>query len=326
MTGLLRAFGVTVLLGALLYLALFWFLKNPILAPAKSEAAHRADPARLESDVRFLASIDPARNARNTEALNRAAAHIEQAFAAAGCAVEVQAYVVNDREYKNIICSFGQAQAPRLVIGAHYDVSGDLNPGADDNASGVAGVLELARLIGAAAPKLTHRLDLVAFTLEEPPHFHRETMGSYVYARHLSASRVPVTLMIAVEMIGYFSDRPGSQTFPFGFLSWFYPDQGNFIAVVGSAAERKGVARVKELMARTPDLPVYSINAPSFVPGIDFSDHWSFWQFGFPAVMVTDTAFYRNPNYHEPTDTPETLDYRRMALTVDGLYQAAIDF
>ena len=126
-------------------------------------------------------------------------------------------------------------------------------------------------------------------------------------------------------MIGYFSDQTGSQSFPLGLLAWFYPDKGNFIGVVGRAFDRSLVARVKALMTVTPDLPVYSINAPGFITGVDFSDHWSFWQFGFPAVMVTDTAFLRNPNYHHPTDTPGTLDYGRMAQTVDGLYRVAVD-
>lgn len=240
--------------------------------------------------------------------------------------MQEQTFKIQEAEYSNITCSFGPNAAPRVVIGAHYDVMGDLNPGADDNASGVAGLLELSRLIGLTAPRLAHRLDLVAFTLEEPPYFHTEEMGSYVYARQLYEERVPLRLMITVEMIGYFSDRPGSQSYPLGMLGWFYPDTANFIGVVGLATERSVVARVKALMTVSPDLPVYSINAPAFVPGVDFSDQWSFWQFGFPAVMVTDTAFLRNPNYHRPTDTPGTLDYRRMARTVDGLYRVAVDF
>ncbi len=309
-----------------LYAALFWFLRNPALPFDAPSMAEQADAARLEADVRYLAGLNPPRNAQNVEGLNKAAAYIAAAFAAAGCGVDEQRYTLDQVDYKNVVCTFGPESGPRVVIGAHYDVAGDANPGADDNASGVAGILELARLIGALQPRLPHRIDLVAFTLEEPPYFRSEKMGSHVYARSLWQARVPLKIMVSVEMIGYFSDQPGSQSFPYGFLSWFYPETGDFIAVVGAALDRSLVARSKALMTVTPELPVYSINAPGFLPGIDLSDHWSFWQLGFPAVMVTDTSFFRNPNYHRPGDRPETLDYRRMALTVDGLYRLAVGF
>lgn len=312
--------------GAALYLGLFWFLRNPARSPDGPGAPQRADPGRLERDVRYLSSVVPPRNAGNVDGLERAAVHIATGFTAAGCALEVRNFEVDHTVYRNVACSFGPPAAPRLVIGAHYDVAGDANPGADDNASGVAGLLELARLIGAARPSLQHRLDLVAFALEEPPHFRSEAMGSHAYARDLRDQGVDLKLMISVEMIGYFSDESGSQHYPLGVLNWFYPGEADFIGVVGRALDRAPVARVKALMTVTPALPVYSINAPAFVTGVDFSDHWSFWQLGFPAVMVTDTAFLRNPNYHRPTDTPETLDYRRMALTVDGLYRVAVDY
>ncbi len=321
-----RILGFAVVLAAGFYAGLFWFLRNPALPSDIPAPPQRAEAARLEADVRYLAGLSPARNARNAETLDKAAAHIAAAFAATGCKVKEQPFMIDHIEYRNVACSFGPEDAPRVVIGAHYDVAGDANPGADDNASGVAGVLELARMIGAAQSSLPHRVDLVAFTLEEPPYFRSEEMGSYVYARGLREAEVSVKLMVSAEMIGYFSDDPGSQSFPLGFLSWFYPETGNFIAVVGSALERSLVGRTKELMSLGPELPVYSINAPGFVPGIDLSDHWSFWQHGFPAVMVTDTAFFRNPNYHRPTDSPETLDYRRMARTVDGLYRVAVGF
>lgn len=319
--GFLLAFVVVVV-----YLGAFWFLRNPVLPPEGPEVSEKAASARLEADVRFLAGLAPPRNAQNAEGLDKAAAYIAASFVETGCDLREQRFILNHVAYKNVICAFGPVSAPQMVIGAHYDVAGDANPGADDNASGVAGVLELARLIGATNPNLEHRLELVAFTLEEPPYFQTEEMGSYLYAKELREADAAVKLMISVEMIGYFSDEPGSQSFPFGFLSWFYPEVADFIGVVGLAFERSAVSRTKSLMSISPDLPIYSINAPSFLPGIDFSDHWSFWQFGYPAVMVTDTAFFRNPNYHRPTDRPETLDYRRMALTVDGLYRVASGF
>ncbi|MEM7223217.1 MAG: M28 family peptidase [Pseudomonadota bacterium] len=314
------------LVAAALYGGLFWLLRNPVWPPAPLDAQPMASPARLERDVRALAAIEPPRNGQNVEGLDRAADHIAQAFAASGCVPALQSFELHHTLYKNVVCSFGPSDGPRVVIGAHYDVHGDHNPGADDNASGVAGVLELARMIAATAPDLGHRIDSVAFTLEEPPYFHSAEMGSYVYARRLREERAEVALMIAVEMIGYFSDEPGSQGFPLAPLAWFYPDKGNFIAVVGLLGDRDLVARVKELMSLSPEMPVYSINAPRFVTGVDFSDHWSFWQQGYPAVMVTDTAFLRNPNYHRATDRPETLDYKRMAKVVEGLYRVAVGF
>ncbi|MDH3228987.1 MAG: M28 family peptidase [Alphaproteobacteria bacterium] len=303
-----------------------WIVTNPIHVTPQPAPAPAAETARLEADVRFLAAMNPSRTANNVAALDAAAGHIEQSFAAAGCATAAQAFEVDGSTYRNIVCAFGPETAPLLVVGAHYDVAGEGNPGADDNASGVAAILELARLVGTAQPALTHRLELVAFTLEEPPHFKTPNMGSYVNARGVVDSKTPLKLMISVEMVGYFSDEPGSQDYPAGFLGWLYPDTANFIGVVGRTFDRSPVARVKALMASAGTVPVNSINAPATLAGIDFSDHWSFWEHGLPAVMVTDTAFFRNANYHRPTDTAETLDYQRMAGVVDGLYQVAAGY
>jgi hypothetical protein len=317
---------VAIVLAAILGAALFWFLRNPVASTPRPADARNAAIERLKADVEFLTGLAPSRNARNLESLNKAASYIANAFAQAGCAPREQPFTVNGTEYKNIICSFGAEEMPRLVIGAHYDVAGENNPGADDNASGVAGILELARLIGAAKPKLPHRVDLVAFTLEEQPHFRPSTMGSQIYADELVAGRTPLKLMISVEMIGYFQDRAGSQGYPIGALKLIYPNTADFIAIVGRPLDRSPVARVKMLMTVTDALPVYSINAPRFLRGVDFSDHRSFWQHDLPAVMVTDTAFFRNPNYHRSTDLSESLDFRRMAMVVDGLYQVAVRY
>ncbi len=311
----------------LLYGGLYWFIKNPILfASAKPVEAPKAQPERLKAHVEFLAASNPARAYHNVDVLNGVAELITAEFIIAGCAPERHTFQVGGNDYHNIVCALGPADGPRIVIGAHYDVAGDNNPGADDNASAVAAILELARMIQQAKPDLTHRIDLVAFSLEEPPNFRSSNMGSYVYAKRLTNEGVDVKLMISVEMIGYFSDEAGSQQYPLPMLKAFYPDEGNFIGVVGQSFDRSLVARVKALMRVGNSLPVHSINAPVIVPGIDFSDHWGFWQHGLPAVMVTDTAFLRNPNYHKTTDTPETLDYERMGKVVDGLYQVAVQF
>ncbi len=313
-----------VVLLAVLVGGVFWLVRNPVFLSSEPVEAPDAEAVRLETDVRFLAGAAASRKASNTPALDAAAAYIVNAFVAAGCGARQFPYRVDGADYTNVICSFGPADAPRLVIGAHYDVF--TRPGADDNASGVAAILELARLIAEAKPDLPHRLDLVAFTLEEPPHFRSANMGSHVYAQRLVADGAALKLAISVEMVGYFSDQANSQLYPVGALGWIYPDRADFIAVAGRTFDRSAVARVKDLMSVTEDLPVWSINAPVALAGIDFSDQWSFWQHGLPAVMVTDTAFFRNPNYHRRSDTADTLDYRRMALVVDGLYQVAVRY
>jgi hypothetical protein len=282
---------------------------------------------RMRHDVEMLTAINPPRNAANVESLNRSAAYIIDEFGKTGCHVQAQHFTHEGKGYKNVVCSFGPEGAERIVVGAHYDVCGD-QPGADDNASGVAGVLELARLIGRSKTPLKYRIDFAAFTLEERQ-FPREILrtrhlGSYTYAKSLAESGVSVRWMMALEMIGYFTEKPKSQRYPLFFLGWFYPDTGNYIAVVGKYGQGGLVARVKESMAAACAVPVVSTTAPQFLPGIDFSDHEAFWRFGYNAVMITDTAFYRNRNYHRATDTADTLDYAKMAEVVKGLYRAVV--
>lgn len=168
------------------------------------------------------------------------------------------------------------------------------------------------------------RVELVAFSLEEPPYFRTAQMGSAIHAASLKKSGVQVKAMLSLEMIGYFSDVPGSQRYPASLLGAFYPSQGNFIAVVGTLGDGLLVRRVKMAMRGASTLPVYSINAPAFVPGVDFSDQLNYSKAGYNSAMITDTAFYRNPNYHTFEDTPEKLDFRRMALVVQGVYAAVI--
>lgn len=304
----------------------FWILRNPAAAPDSIATQIQVDEARLQSDVVSLTSITPSRNSFNMASLNQAADFINAEFTKTGCLVKEQTYDLEGKTFRNISCFFGPEVAPLMVMGAHYDVHFDNNPGADDNASGVAGVLELARMVAAQKPRLTHRLELIAYTLEEQPHFNSSSMGSQVHAASLIKAKTPLKLMVSVEMIGYFSDEPGSQRFPMAFLKPIYPDRGNFIGVIGQLLDRNGVKRVKTLMQIASPLPVYSLNAPAFLPEAGFSDHKSYWDVGLPAVMVTDTAFLRNPNYHKPTDTPDTLDYRRMADVVRGLYSVAVGY
>ncbi|MCI0347790.1 MAG: M28 family peptidase, partial [Acidobacteriales bacterium] len=165
----------------------------------------------------------------------------------------------------------------------------------------------------------------VAYALEEPPHFRSAAMGSVQHARWLKEQKINVRAMLSLEMIGYFSDAEGSQRFPAPGMSLIYGKRGDFIVVAGRFTDVRLVRRVKRAMTSANDLPVHSINAMASVPGIDFSDHLSYWQQGFPAAMITDTAFYRNPHYHTAADLAETLDYRRMAQVVQQVYAAVLD-
>ncbi len=213
------------------------------------------------------------------------------------------------------------ADGSLIIIGAHYDSATSYEndqliytPGADDNASGVAGLLELARLLQQQAPKTG--VQLVAYASEEPPFFRSDEMGSAVHAASLER---PVKLMIALEMIGYYDSASGSQDYPYSVMSWLYPDRGDFIAVVGRMQDISAVRQVKSALLSATELPVYSINAPGFIPGIDFSDHLNYWQQDIPAVMITDTAFYRNKQYHQSGDTADRLNYQKMAQVIDGV-------
>lgn len=280
---------------------------------------------RLKQDVKFLTSTPLPRNYKNLKILKDVIGHITTAFKETTEHVETHTFRINQGpEYQNIIASFGPRDAERFIIGAHYDVFGDY-PGADDNASGVAAILEIARLLK-NEKNLQNRIDLVAFALEEPPFFASEDMGSSHYARKIHSEKAKVKMMLALDMIGYFSDKPQSQKRPIP-LQTIYPSTGNFISVVGGVTHLKDVHKIKKLMKEgSPDLRVEAVAAPTNIPGVDFSDHRNLWEFGYPGLMITDTAFYRNPNYHNKNDTPDTLDFHRMADVVIGLYFAAISY
>lgn len=281
---------------------------------------------RLYSDVKFLTDINPPRNYLNLDSLNKAAEYIYAEFEKAGCQeLSIQKFEVNKNEYKNIICSYGTGNSERLIIGAHYDVF-DNTQGADDNASGVAGILELARVVGREKPALKHRIDLVAYALEEVPFFRTDSMGSAKHAQYLKENNFKVMGVIILEMIGFFSNKKGSQKYPIPLLKLFYPDTGNFIAIVGKFGQQKIVKKVKRNIVKNSNIETHSINAPTFIPGMDFSDHLNYWNKGYEAVMITDTAFYRNPNYHLESDTIEKLNFDNMSEVIKGIYFSAINF
>jgi Zn-dependent M28 family amino/carboxypeptidase len=299
--------------------SLFFLALNCSIMQTGAASLPPVDPHSLETHVRMLSETLTPRDAGHPENLDRVAAYLRKAFTEAGGRVTDQPYRVGRTTYRNVVADFGPASNERIVIGAHYDTAGPY-PGADDNASGVAGLLELARLLSGSDLPLT--VELVAYTLEEPPYFRTQYMGSAVHAQALKAAGVKLRAMLSLEMIGYFTDAPDSQSFPAPGLSLLYPTTGNFIAVVGKLGQGSLVGQIRRAMAQATELPVHSIAAPRFLTGVDFSDHASYWKAGYPAAMITDTAFYRNPNYHTRIDTAETLDYRRMAQAVTGVFAA----
>ena len=274
----------------------------------------------LRATVNELAGEIGVRNFATAGSLERAAQYIEQTFRAYGYVVTRQPVQVGGRVFSNIIAQHPNVtdeDVPILIVGAHYDTLG--SPGADDNASGVAGVLELARLMSTETPKMP--LKFIAFVNEEPPFFLTEKMGSYVYAKGARKAGERIAGVIILEMIGYYTEDWFSQKY-LAFMGPFYPNKGNFIAVVGNFSSRKIVSRLHRDMRRTRLIPVEKLVSPEFVPGVYFSDHWSFWQHDYPAVMMTDTAFLRNPHYHGPTDTAATLNYDAMARVVWSLRES----
>ena len=205
-----------------------------------------------------------------------------------------------------------------ILIGAHYDsVVG--SPGANDNASGVAALMEISRGFRDIRPERTVRF--VAFVNEEPPFFYWRQMGSMVYARAARKRSDDIRLMMSLEMLGCYSDEPGSQGYP-PLFRYFYPDRGNFIALVSNLRSRGLLRRTVSLFKNHSDVPVESLATLSIVPGVSWSDHLSFWRHGYPALMVTDTAFYRYPYYHTAWDTPDKVDYDTMTRVTDGLFVA----
>jgi Zn-dependent M28 family amino/carboxypeptidase len=296
------------------------FLCQPFVAPVRFEGPG-ADPARLERHVVALTTRFHPRSYRHEANLAAAARYIRDELARGIAEVSEQPVQSGPFRAVNVIGRYGPRDGALLVIGAHYDVAGDSNPGADDNASGVAGLLELARLLGEHPPR--RPVELVAFAFEEPPIFRSDAMGSLAHARALRGSNREVALMISIEMIGYYDSRPGSQRYPLPGLGLLYPSTADFIALVGRPAEWRAVRHVKSVMKGASPLAVHSINIGAWVPGVDFSDHSSYWREGFAALMVTDTAFYRNPHYHSATDTADRLDYARMAHVVRGLFALA---
>jgi len=254
----------------------------------------------------------------NRPALEEAAQYIERMLAASGYPVRAQRIETALGEVRNLEVEVrGGARGTEIVIvGAHYDsIIGAV--GANDNGSGVGAVLELARLFKEAKPARTLRF--VAFVNEEPPFYRGDEMGSRYYAQRSKELGDNIVAMFSLETIGYYSERPGSQRYPFP-LNFFYPSTGNFIAFVSNLSSRALLHETIASFRRHAEFPSEAVAAPAVLPGVDWSDHWSFWREGYPALMVTDTALYRYPHYHTMQDTPDKVDYERLARVVTGLH------
>lgn len=300
----------------------FWVVQ-PTFDTVGGVSPENIEPEFLKRHVHVLTEGASGRPFYKPETLDTVANYLAENFSKAGGRVEFQDFEVEGQRYRNVVVNFGPKEGRPLIVGAHYDTE-EHTRGADDNASGVAGLLALAVVLGRHPPDTP--VSLVAFSLEEPPHFRTDAMGSRHFAESLKQKGVEPRLVLVLEMIGYFDDRPNSQSYPVPGMAFLYPDQGDFVGVVGDLMSPRLVRQVKVAMAKASSLPVRSINAPTWLPGVDFSDHASFWEQEMPALMITDTAFYRNPHYHRQTDLPETLDYRRMAQVIEGLLSVIRQF
>jgi Zn-dependent M28 family amino/carboxypeptidase len=265
----------------------------------------------------MLAGTIGERNLWRYTALQHAAEYIEAELSASGLASRRHTYEVSRVPVSNLDATLtGTTKADEVVVvGAHYDTITGC-PGANDNGSGIAAVLEIARRFGGRPQSRTLRF--VAFVNEEPPFFRTGQMGSLVYANAARVRRERIVGMVALETMGYFSDQPGSQQYP-GPVGTLYPDVGNFIGFVSNLASARLLMKARRAFRRRTSFPLQSAALPDAIPGVGWSDHWSFWQAGYPALMVTDTAPFRYPWYHTAEDTPEKLDYERLGQVVDGI-------
>jgi Zn-dependent M28 family amino/carboxypeptidase len=276
---------------------------------------------RLRGHADVLAGLIGPRHLGRPTSVEAAAAYIEQQFTAFGDTVERQPYAVGDQTAENLVVERTGRGDPGeiIVLGAHYDTVPE-TPGADDNASAVALLIEAARLL---VPIETRRtLRFVSFACEEPPHFYTDTMGSEQYARRCRVGGEQIVGMICLEMVGYYTSAANSQGVPPAiprWLRWLFPSRGDFLVAVGNLRSWRLLLSFRRGFRSASALRLFSIALPESVNEIRLSDNSSFWDQGYPALMVTDTSFLRNPHYHRPTDTPDTLDYARLAAATCGV-------
>ena len=283
--------------------------------------AHRPQITHnLYRHVEVLSREIGSRSVHECGKLKQAQTYIETCLREYGMAGEAQDYTVNGKTYSNVVVTLPGTKNPpqTIVIGAHYDTVAD-TPGADDNASAVSLLLEICRALRGYSPDNT--VKLVFFTLEEPPVYDTRNMGSYVFARDAKERDEDIKLMICLEMIGYYNHRGKGQEFPLPLMNLFYSPVPDFVLVIGDIASRKMVLLTGDTIGRASGLRVETLAVPQFFSGIKLSDHSSFWKNGYRAIMITDTAFYRNPNYHTSGDTIDTLDFNKMTALCEGMVQ-----
>ncbi len=280
------------------------------------------DAARLARHVQWLAGEIGERNVFRLSALNAAADYIRKEWRDLGYEVSSQSYLAKGAPCQNLETNRWGRSGKKgiLLVGAHYDsVAG--SPGADDNASGVAALLEISRCLASVPTDRTVRF--VAFVNEEPPFFYWNQMGSMVYAKAARERGDDIWLMMSLEMLAYYDQSPNSQHYP-PLFRFFYPDRANFIAFVSNLRSARYLRSAVSAFRSNCSFPLEHVAALSVVPGIGFSDHLSFWRQGYRALMVTDTAFYRYAWYHTPWDEPDKLDYASFASVTEGVSKTIV--
>lgn len=277
----------------------------------------------LLTHIQYLAGKIGERNIWHLDHLEAAAKYLASVFINYGYEICEQVYVTRKINVRNIIVEIRGSSHPDeiIIVGAHYDTVWE-SPGADDNASGIAGLLEIARLL--AATKMERTVRLIAFVNEESPFFYTKNMGSFQYAKRAKKNNENITAMLSIESIGYYSDERYSQRYPFPF-GFFYPDTADFIGFVGNLSSHTLTVKAITLFRKHTQFPSEGVATASWVMGVGWSDQWAFWKQGYQAIMITDTALFRNPNYHLYKDTPETIDYDRTARVVNGLAKVVMD-
>lgn len=300
-----------------------FFVLTYILLLCTHRLHAQSDMELIKEHLTAITKTDGFRNFEDTVTLNKVADYIYSEFNKYADTTYFQTYTINEVTYKNVVCRFGtKRHKAMIVIGAHYDVCGE-QEGADDNASGVAAILELARLFKGS--HLTRPVELVAYTLEEPPYFGTRFMGSYIHANELKKANTPVYGMVAVEMIGFFSDTKGSQSYPFAPMKMVYGKKGDFILLAKRSGHGQFVKEFSKQFNEANTIKTKSLTSPGKIEGVDFSDHRNYWKLGYDAIMITNSAFYRNHNYHKEEDKMESLDFKRMAGVIDAIFHATIN-
>jgi hypothetical protein len=325
----LLALGLPVLIAGLGYGALRYMTAVPgtphqgALPPLTAEEAALA--AALKQHIAVIAARE--HNIAHHDELEAVARYLETTLESLGYSVGRQVFTADGKPVRNIDVTIeppaGRSDPEVVVVGAHYD-SAPGTPGANDNATGAAAVLELARLLRDLTGVSGKRIRLVLFVNEEPPYFMTEAMGSLTYARALAARKERVVAMYSLETIGFYSSAPGSQSYPAPF-GMMFPDRGDFVAFVGMLGSRPLLQETIRSFRSHTSFPTIGGVAPRAVPGIAWSDHWAFAEHGFQALMITDTAPFRYPHYHEPTDTPDKIDAEKLARVVKGMERVVRD-